>query len=186
MAADEDLDLCRRLSSPETRGAATSEFVQAYGERLHARLSRMVGRDDADDLFQNTLLKIMSNAGGFEGKSTLFSWCYRIATNEALDHLRKRRRRVTATFDLSTVSGGLSGHGGLPAPHLIETMLQEAIVGLPLKQRTVFEERYYHETPYAELSERLGTSVGALKASYHHAVKKVTEHLRLSPLNLHA
>ncbi len=185
VGADEDLELSRRLADPGTRGAAVAELVDAYGARLHARLAQMVGPQDADDLFQNTLIKVMQHAGGFEGKATLYSWCYRVATNEALDFLRKRRRRGGPTDDLDEVATRLTTRAALPPPHLIEAALQEAICGLPPKQRTVFEARYYHETPYAELSAQLGTSVGALKASYHHAVGKVSAHLRLSPLNLH-
>ncbi len=182
MGVTEDLDLCRRLSAPAERGAAAAELVCAYGSRLHVRLVQLVGPDDADDLFQNTLMKVMQHASTFGGKASLYSWCHRIASNEALDHLRKRRRHAAWTSPLDSVDYAPTSGSELPGAAWIEALLLEAIGSLPPKQRSVFEARYYRETPYAELSVELGTSVGALKASYHHAVKKVAEHLRLSPI----
>lgn len=182
MTPPPDHELRSALADPATRGDAVRRLVQAYGHQLHARIVSLAGPLFADDLFQNTLVKIIAGAPTFEGRSTVYSWAYRVATNEALDFLRSERRRGRGRHTSTDVLFDLGADGDLPPPEQIERRLAVAIERLPPKQRTVFEERYYHETTYADLSERSGTSVGALKASYHLAVQKVTAHLRLHAL----
>lgn len=184
-----DQQLLQRLASARQRDAAMRELVATYGQRLYARCVHIVGQAaDADDVFQNTLIKVVRNASKFEGGSQLYSWLYRIATNESLDFLRKRERtrakaRKEHVVDLRTESLGANYadddiQAGTLNAEATNALLLRAIDELPDMQRLVFEERYFHETPYASLAEKYGRSVGGLKANYHHAVRKVTDYLR--------
>ena len=173
--------LAARLAAPATRDAAMAELVDRYGARLHARIREVVGAGpDADDAFQNTLVKVLRHAGAFDGRSALFSWLYRVATNEALDLLRRRARRRARIAPAEEGGEGFRQNARTPDidPERVRDLLAGALATLPPQQRFVFEERYYHETPYAELAARLGRSVGGLKANYHHAVRKVTAFVR--------
>jgi RNA polymerase sigma-70 factor, ECF subfamily len=151
-------------------------LMQKYQEPLYRHIRRMVfNHDDADDVIQNTFIKVYRNIERFEGKSKLFTWLYRIATNEAITFLNSKNRKETDTLD-STQTAHLANR--LQADVFfdgdeIQMKLQQAMAVLPDKQRAVFNLRYYDEMPYEEMSEVLETSVGALKASYHHAVKKI-------------
>jgi RNA polymerase sigma-70 factor, ECF subfamily len=151
-------------------------LMQKYQEPLYRHIRRMVfNHDDADDVIQNTFIKVYRNIERFEGKSKLFTWLYRIATNEAITFLNSKNRKETDTLD-STETAHLANR--LQADVFfdgdeIQMKLQQAMAVLPDKQRAVFNLRYYDEMPYEEMSEVLETSVGALKASYHHAVKKI-------------
>jgi RNA polymerase sigma-70 factor, ECF subfamily len=151
-------------------------LMSRYQEPLYRHVRRMVyGHDDANDVIQNTFIKVFKNIERFEGKSKLFTWLYRIATNEAITFLNNRQRKETDTIDDADnvyLASQLRADTFFDGDE-IEIRLQQAIAILPDKQRTVFNLRYYDEMPYEEMSQVLGTSVGALKASYHHAVKKV-------------
>ncbi|MEM9837006.1 MAG: RNA polymerase sigma factor [Bacteroidota bacterium] len=152
------------------------ELVNVYGPRLHRHILRMVSNSaDADDVLQNTLLKSYRGLDNYRGKSKLYTWLYRIATNEALSWLDKRRRKQT--FDLDGESEWVNQR--LKADTYFDgddaqRKLHAAIATLPDKQRAVFNLRYFEEMPYQAMSDTLGTSVGGLKASYHLAVKKIT------------
>lgn len=151
-------------------------LMQTYQEPLYRHVRRMVfDHDDANDVIQNCFVKVFRNIERFEGKSKLFTWLYRIATNEAITFLNTRNRKETDTID-----GPNNAHlaNQLRADTFfdgddIQLRLQQAIATLPDKQRAVFNLRYYDEMPYEEMSAVLDTSVGALKASYHHAAKKI-------------
>ena len=153
-------------------------LMDAYQERLYRHVRRIVHTHaDADDALQNTFIKVFRSIDKFRGQSKLYTWLYRIATNEAITVLQQRRKRQTADFDDET---GLENR--LTAdPHFngdeAQIILYQAIETLPDKQREVFRLRYFEEMPYAEMSDLLDTSVGALKASYHHAVKKVESYV---------
>ncbi len=154
-------------------------LMQQYRERLYWHIRRMVGsHDDADDVLQNTFIKIYRGVLQFEGKSKLYTWMYRIATNETLTFLQTRKRAANLSFDDETnlVATKLKADAWFD-PDEIQLKLQIAIGQLPEKQRLVFNLRYFDEMPYEEMSKFLDTSVGALKASFHHAVKKMESFL---------
>jgi RNA polymerase sigma-70 factor (ECF subfamily) len=150
-------------------------LITQYKERLYWHIRRMVlVHQDADDVLQNTFIKINKGIHRFEGNSKLYTWLYRIATNEAITHLKNRHRNSTVSLDEGTpwMATQLSADPWFDGD-TIQHKLQEAIAHLPNKQKMVFNLRYYQEMPYEEMSELLGTSVGALKASFHHAAKKI-------------
>lgn len=146
-----------------------------YKERLYWHIRRMVlVHDDADDVLQNTFIKIYKGILQFEGKSKLYTWLYRIATNEAITHLQNRARQKTGSIDDENTlqTAQLRADEWFDGDELT-LKLHQAIAQLPDKQKQVFNLRYYEEMPYEEMAGLLDTSVGALKASFHHAVKKV-------------
>lgn len=169
--------ILRQLSDPTTQRTAFSLVVQQYSEQLYWKIRRIViNHDDANDVLQNAFVKAWMNLGDFQGKSKLSTWLYRIAINEALDFLRKQKTQnaLSADADLS-VANRLMADDYFDGDDA-QAHLQEAIAQLPDVQRTVFTLRYFDEMKYSEMSRLLGTSEGALKASYHLAVKKITEY----------
>ena len=162
------------------REEAFNHIVKNYGERLYWHIRHLVlTHEDADDLLQNTFVKAWSALESFRGESGLYTWLYRIATNETLTFLN--RQRLTNAFSLSDeperVGNLLRSDRNFDGDKL-QITLQQAIASLPPKQRVVFTMRYYDETPYEQMSKVLNTSVGALKASYHHAYNKVLEYVK--------
>ncbi len=154
-------------------------LMDKYQEPLYRHLRAMVrSHDDASDLLQNCFIKAYQRIGQFEGKSKLYTWLYRIAANEAITFLRGQKRRATDSMDDANdaIRQALKAEESLDAD-AVEELLQRAMQTLPDKQKQVFVLRYYDEMPYEEMSKVLGTSVGALKASYHHAVKKIENFL---------
>ncbi len=168
------------LQDPATARKAFARVVARYSESLYWQIRKMVlSHDDANDLLQNTFLKAWGSIEYFRGDAKLSTWLYRIATNEALTFLAKERERRNLTADdadeflLSHIESDTYFDGDAA-----QRLLQEAILQLPEKQRLVFNMRYFDEMKYEDMSEILGTSVGALKASYHHAAKKIEEYLQ--------
>ncbi len=164
------------LATPATHERGFRLLVQRYQEPLYRHIRRLVlNHDDADDVLQNTFIKVFKSIQRFEGKSKLFTWLYRIATNEAISFLQQQQRHQTDNLEqpeISNTSRQLRADAYFDGSE-IEQKLQKALLLLPEKQRVVFNLRYFEEMPYEQMSEILDTSVGALKASYHHAVKKV-------------
>lgn len=164
-----------QLADKKTRTAAFSSLVRLYQERLYWHIRKMVlSHDDANDILQNTFMKAWNAIEGFRGDSQISSWLYRIATNETMTFLAARRMRNVAVMDdeeqlLMSQLHADSYFDGTEA----EMKLQEAIITLPEKQRLVFNMKYYDDLTYDQMEAILETSVGALKASYHHAVKKI-------------
>lgn len=159
----------------QTREVAFTQLVRKYQERLYWHIRRMVvEHEDTNDILQNVFIKIWKNLEGFKQESNLFTWLYRIATNETLTWMEQQKKRTSVSLsdEESPLANKLEAQKGFDANKL-EWKLQQAIQALPEKQRVVFNLRYYDEMPYEEMSTVLDTSVGALKASYHHAVKKV-------------
>lgn len=154
--------------------------MERYQKRLYWHIRKIVIlHDDADDVLQNTFIKVWKGLENFKGDSALFTWMYRIATNEALGWLRQKAREKTES--LHPIEYQLAQQlesDPLFKGDLIQRKLQQAILTLPEKQRLVFNMRYYDELPYEQMSEILDTSVGALKASYHLAAKKIEESLK--------
>ena len=180
MTDDQDKDLLKRFRDSSSRNMAFNELVNCYQERLYWHIRRIViDHDDADDVLQNTFIKAFKNLDKFREDSQLFTWLYRIATNESLTFLKKKKKNVFVSMD--EVSHQLSSTLE-SAPELsgdaIQLKLQRAILTLPTKQRLVFNMKYFDEMKYEEIAQVTGTSVGALKASYHHAVKKIEANVK--------
>ncbi len=179
MSQIEEAELLKLLANPKEQQKAFVLLVNQYSQQLYWKIrSFVLSHDDADDVLQNTFLKAWKNIGTFQGKSKISTWLYRIAINESLDFLRHQKPITTVGADESTgVSNRLladeyfDGDKG-------QALLQEAISSLPDVQRTVFLLRYYDEKKYSEIHDILGTSEGALKASYHIAVQKITEYIK--------
>jgi RNA polymerase sigma-70 factor, ECF subfamily len=170
-----DEQILELLGSTHTYERGFRLLMAQYKERLYWHIRRIVlVHNDADDVLQNTFIKIYKGIAHFEGKSKLYTWLYRIATNEAITHLQSKARQATASLDDSAnlISAKLSADTWFDGD-AVQVKLQEAIAQLPDKQKLVFNLRYYDEMPYEEMASKLGTSVGALKASFHHAAKKI-------------
>jgi RNA polymerase sigma-70 factor (ECF subfamily) len=173
----DDLEILKQFRDKNSRNYAFSLLVNKYKQQIYFHIRRIViNHDDADDITQNTFIKIFENLHKFREDSKLYTWIYRIATNEALGHLKSKRNRFFLPFiDVeSQLSNSLKETDFFTGDE-IQLKLQQAILKLPEKQRLVFNMRYYEEMKYNQMSEILGTSVGALKASYHIAVKKIEE-----------
>lgn len=179
-------DVINRLQYPETQRAAFGEVVKAYSEQLYWQIRRMVlSHDDANDLLQNTFIKAWSNLNYFRGEAKLSTWLYRIALNESLNFLNKQRAQNQLSIDdeEAMALNKLESDPYFDGDHT-QLLFEKAIQTLPEKQRIVFNLKYFQEMKYEEISEILGTSVGALKASYHHAVKKNRRIFKPKRLNL--
>lgn len=169
----------RLLASPEGRRKVFPMIVNQYSRPLYWKIRGIVlTHGDADDVLQNTFLKAWKNLSSFEGKAKLSTWLYRIAINEALDFLRHVKTATLASADADlSVANRLLADTYFDGDRS-QALLQEAVATLPDVQRTVFTLRYYDEMKYSEISEVLGTSEGALKASYHIAVQKITDYVK--------
>ncbi|MEZ4773770.1 MAG: RNA polymerase sigma factor [Bacteroidia bacterium] len=175
MVALEEKNLLEKLRQPETKNQAFGHLVELYQRILYYHIRRLViDHDDADDVLQNTLLKAWKNIDRFRADAALKTWLYRIATNESLTFLNNKKKR--GFEDVEDIENDLR-HSLSTGRYIdgdeIQKKLQMAILTLPRQQRLVFNMRYYDELKYEEISEILEVSVGALKASYHHAVKKI-------------
>ncbi len=171
--------LLASFKTESTREQAFTQLVRKYQERLYWHIRRMVvEHEDTNDILQNVFIKIWKSLADFRQESNLYTWMYRIATNETLSWIdaQKRRSSVSISDNEDFFSEKLVAQKGFDGKK-IEWKLQKAIQLLPEKQRIVFNLRYYDEMPYEKMAEVLDTSVGALKASYHHAVKKVEAYL---------
>ncbi|APU69662.1 MAG: RNA polymerase sigma factor [Bacteroidota bacterium] len=169
-----------RLQDDKTAREAFSELVNNYQQRLYWHIRNMVkDHDDADDVLQNTFLKVYRNIKKFKGDSKLYSWMYRIATNEAITFLNHKARRLKISSEelQEKIIDNLESDVYFEGDE-IQLKLQKAIATLPEKQQQVFNMKYFQELKYREISEILETSEGALKASYHIAVKKIEEFLK--------
>lgn len=172
-------DIVDQLHDPATSYAAFSYVVKEYSEQLYWQIRRMVtDHEDANDLLQNTFLKAWFGLENFRGDSRLSTWLYRIAFNECLTFLSRRRSERILSIDDEEHS---EAHNLESDPYFsgdqAQRLLQEAIETLPAKQRMVFIMKYFEEKKYEEISEIVGTSVGALKASYFHAVRKIEKYI---------
>ena len=177
-----DKEMIDMLQDPHTRREGFAVLVRQYSEPLYWKVRRiMLNHEDANDVLQNAFLKIWNNLDTFQGKSALSTWLYRIAINEALDFVRRQKNVNSATVsteDEPGVAARLMGDDYFDGDEA-QARLQEAVARLPEVQRTVFTLKYFDELKYSEISKILDTSEGALKASYHLAVKKITEYLHL-------
>ena len=177
----DDKELLFQFRDPATKERAFTAIIKKYQEKLYWHIRRLVvSHDDADDVLQNLLIKVWKGLENFREDSQLYTWLYRIATNESLSFLDQEKRRSVVSMD-DELEGSLGNKVRAETDfdaNKLEWRLQVAIQQLPEKQRVVFNLRYYDEMPYQEMSRILDTSEGALKASYHHAAKKIEEFLK--------
>jgi len=175
----EDSELIEKLKNEDTRNYAFNLLVRKYQERIYWHIRKMViNHEDSDDLVQEVFVKVWKYLDKFRGDSQLYTWIYRIATNECLSFLAKKKKRfflplVDVEKELSTYIDSGHHYSG----DEVQIKLQKALLKLPNKQRLVFNMKYFDDMKYEQIAEITETSVGALKASYHHAVKKIEEML---------
>lgn len=174
-----DEELLDQFHTGENRNYTFNLIVRKYQERLYWYVRRLVvSHEWADDALQNAFIKAWKNLPKFRGDSSLYTWLYRIATNEALTLLKKESRRQSISVDeLQTDLAGSLHEDPQYSGDAIREKLDKAVLALPEKQRIVFTLKYFEEKKYEEIAEIVGTSIGALKASYHHAVKKIEKRL---------
>ena len=171
----EEREFISQLLNPKTQNNAFQKLLSDYKRPLYNQIRNIVlDHDDANDVLQNTFIKVFQNLNNFKGESKLYSWIYRIATNEAITFINKKAKISGATSAelKSKIVENLEADTHFDGNE-IQIKLQKAILTLPEKQQLVFNMRYFEEVKYEEMSTILGTSVGALKASYHLAVKKI-------------
>jgi RNA polymerase sigma factor (sigma-70 family) len=175
-----DTELLVQFRNPVTKERAYTAVIKKYQEKLYWHVRRMViEHEDANDVLQNVFIRVWNALENFREDSQLYTWLYRIATNECLTYIEQQKKR--SAVSLSEVETGLSNKIKADShfdANKLEWKLQLAIQQLPEKQRIVFNLRYYDEMPYEEMSRVLETSEGALKASYHHAVKKIEDYIK--------
>lgn len=175
----DDRELLISFKDPATSEKAFTQIIKKYQEKLYWHIRRMVvSHEDTNDVLQNVFVKVWNGLANFREDSQLYTWLYRIATNESLTFLAKQKKKMAVSLsdDDNGLSNQLRSDTHFDANKL-EWKLQLAIQSLPEKQKLVFTLRYYDEMPYEEMSKVLDTSEGALKASYHHAAKKVEEYI---------
>jgi RNA polymerase sigma-70 factor (ECF subfamily) len=175
MVIIEEKELIDLLIKEKTREQGFRKLISLYKERLYWHIRKIViSHDDADDVLQNTFIKVFKNISNFKGESKLYSWMYRIATNEAITHINKNAKHQNSSSQemqqmaVNNLQSDVYFEG-----ETIQLKLQQAITSLPHKQQLVFNMKYFDDIKYKEMSEILETSEGALKASYHIAVKKI-------------
>jgi RNA polymerase sigma factor (sigma-70 family) len=180
MKETDEQEILALIQNPISMEFGYRQLILVYQKRVYHIIRRMVLiHEDADDLTQNTFIKAYRYIDKFHGNSSLFTWLYRIATNEALSFLERKKKRFFFSIDdhQEKMESYLDQPGNLSGDE-IQNILQKAILKLPDKQRLVFHLKYQEDLSYQEMSEITGTSVGALKASYHHAVKKIEESIK--------
>lgn len=177
---DDDRDLIRRLKEPAGRDAAFALLIKRYQERIYWHVRKIVqDHDDADDVVQTTFIKAWKGIEGFREEAKLKTWLYRIATNEALTFVKRQKKQLTTEVeDIQNVRSHSETYSEFMEGEEIQRKLDQAVNQLPEKQRIVFCMKYFDEMKYDEIAAVLGGTVGSLKASFHHAVKKVEQFLQ--------
>jgi len=170
-----DEEILYLAAGPDTRDDGFRHLVIKYQQRLYQVVRRQVpSHEDADDVLQNTFIKIFRHLAGFEGRAGLYTWMYRIAINEIKNHHKIRGRRKEVGLE--------AGDAREAEPYLnsdeLSSTLEAIVIGLPERQQLVFRMRYYDELSYREMAEILQLTEGALKASFHHAVRKIEQELK--------
>ena len=176
----DEINFIEQLQNAQTKEQAFRKLVATYKERLYWHIRKIVvSHDDADDVLQNTFIKIFRGIDNFKQESQLFSWMYRIATNESISFINKRakERNVDITEYQHSLVSNLDSDLNFDGD-AIQLILQKAIQTLPTKQQLVFNMKYFDELKYKDISDILETSEGALKASYFHAVKKIEDYIK--------
>lgn len=176
----DDALILSKFTDDKTREEAFNLLINKYQQKIYWQIRRIViNHDDADDVVQEVFIKIWKNLASFRQDAQLFTWLYRIATNESLTFIKKKQARNNISLDdLSLKMSESLNNDPYFTGNEIEKKLQQALLGLPEKQRLVFNMRYYDDLKFQEISDILGTSVGALKASYHLAAKKIEQFVK--------
>ena len=175
----EDSEILKKFADPKTRNEAFNLLLSKYQQKIYWHIRRLVvNHDDADDLVQEVFIKVWKNLAEFRSDSQLYTWLYRIATNESITFLNRQKLKNNVSldevgYDLADTLAGSTYFDGDKA----QMKLQKALLTLPEKQRLVFNMKYFDDLKYDEISAILGTSVGGLKASFHLAVKKIEHYL---------
>jgi RNA polymerase sigma factor (sigma-70 family) len=174
-----DNELLEKFRNPGTRHAAFDLLVKQYQQKLYWHVRRMIlDHEDSNDVIQNVFLKVWHSLEGFRNECKLYTWLYRIATNECLSFLKQKKRRFMVSFtDVEGEMADRLSNDPLFTGDRIQLRLQRAILRLPEQQRIVFNMKYFDGMKYEEISEVLGLTVGGLKATYHHAVKKISRYV---------
>ena len=172
--------IIEKIRNEETRNYGFNLLVREYQERVYWHVRKMViSHDDADDLVQEIFVKVWKNLNSFREDAKLYTWIYRIATNECLTFLKKKKRKyLIPIHDVSQELSEKLDEDVQISGDEVQLKLQKALLKLPDKQRVVFNMKYFEEMKFTEIAEITGTSVGALKANYHHAVKKIEEFIK--------
>lgn len=178
-ASVSDTEILSKFQDERTRNEAFNLLLKKYQQKIYWHVRRMViDHDDADDLVQDIFIKIWKNLPGFRSDAQLYTWMYRIATNECITFLNKKKQKNNIPLDdVSYELADTLADSSYLSGDKVQLKLQRALLTLPDKQRLVFNMKYYDDMKYEEMSEVLGTSVGALKASFHLAVKKIEAYL---------
>ena len=175
----DDKELLIQFKDPATREAAYTRIIRKYQEKLYWHIRRMVvEHEDANDVLQNMFIKVWKSLDNFREDSQLYTWLYRIATNEALQQLNKMKKMQKTDEDAEYYMQNLMADNIETDAEEIQAILQKAIQTLPEKQKLVFTMRYYDEMPYEEMSQILDMSVGTLKTNYHYARQKVEDYIK--------
>lgn len=173
-------EILQLLASPKQFEKGFSLLVATYSQAMYWSIRRMVfNHDDADDVLQNTLMKVYKNIEKFKGNSKLYTWLYRIAMNESITFINQQKKKATTSLS----DPNINWEQGLRADEFwdgnkAELLLQQALATLPEKQREVFNLRYFDEMTYQNMADLLGKSIGGLKANYHHALKKIEDYIK--------
>ena len=170
-----DRELLEKLRNPETRNFGFNLLIQEYQQKVYRLVRKMViDHDDADDIVQEVFIKAWKSVDKFRGEAKLFTWIHKIAANECITFLKKKKRRFYLPLkDVEVELSALLDSSPLIDGEEIQLKLQKAILKLPAKQKLVFQLKYFEEMKYDQIAEITNNSIGALKASYHHAVKKI-------------
>lgn len=180
MRTDKQLDsVLEMMTDPKRRDEGFRLLTKQYGQRLYWHIRRMVvGHDDAEDVLQETFIKILNHLSSYRGEGSLSAWLYRIATNEALHHLRRQTRIFQSIDSLAPALVEKLEAETATDGKTVELLFQKALLTLPTQQRLAFNLRYYDELSYAEIAEISGKSVNTLKTNYHYATEKIKEYLK--------
>lgn len=175
----DDSTLQQMLTDSSLRDEGFRALMKQYGQTLYWHIRRIVvGHDDAEDVLQETCIKVLSRIGSFKGEGSLATWLYRIATNEALQHLRRQTRIFQSIDSLEEkLIGKLQAESALDG-NALETLFQQALLTLPTQQRIAFNLRYYDELSYEEIARITGKNVAALKTNYHYASQRVKQYIK--------
>lgn len=180
---DKEHDIVTRLKTPTQRDKAFTELLKSYGSRLYWHVRRIVvSHDDAEDVMQETAIKILNGIASYKGESSLLTWCYRIATNEALQHLRRQCSLFQPIDALGeSLAEKVAGEASFDADRAT-VLFQQAVALLPTQQKLAFNMRYYDELTYEQMSQITGKNVNTLKTNYHFAVERVKKYLKENAL----
>ena len=174
-----DAELIEKFQNENSRHLAFNLLVNQYQQRIYWHIRRiLLDHDDTNDVVQNVFIKVWKNLEGFRGESKIYTWLYRIATNESITFLNQKKRRFTISFnDVENEMADKLSSDPLFSGDKIQMKLQQAILKLPTQQRIVFNMKYFDGMKYEEIADILGLTVGGLKATYHHAVKKISKYM---------